>query len=485
MAMDNEKALVAGDETEGLVISVSDLHVLINSLNHYCFHAGEEKYKQEHNLESLSTDFFSVSAREDVQQFMQCVNWSLKEAQSIIVSRRLALEAASRSDRLAIEPPYTFEWIIHVLTDFADSIGWMMLSHDISWVRSQFLDVHPHSDLEHHNWKSVELVLGHLNADSDQFALATDLTSFMHIGDVFLRNTRTGTAIPYEIKEGRENERIREVFSSSTVEEFEDRLQSHIASATNPEHSFKQIERNLKQWRRMGQAATYTRSKRSSRFDLKSGDPVVVTESMLPEESWASDVQSMITGLRSDDAKLGIIDRCLFFEYGRARHTLLRERFFQYRVSETLGLSLEQADFERLHVIDVGQHTALPGFVPQSTSLLALSEENQARLLALDDYLFVYLHIPAFQQFLADNDVTLTVRNMRSSEHLASDPLMRNILGRNKVAVARHRKNSDNVDYVLAGGLLGRILLNFLAPSTIIELSLVSPVNPNEGNSLH
>jgi hypothetical protein len=63
-------------------------------------------------------------------------------------------------------------------------------------------------------------------------------------------------------------------------------------------------------------------------------------------------------------------------------------------VSEHLGLGLEEEHLKRLPVFDVAQHTGMPGYVPQSTCLRALGETNQARLLALEDYLLVYLHIP-------------------------------------------------------------------------------------------
>jgi hypothetical protein len=45
-------------------------------------------------------------------------------------------------------------------------------------------------------------------------------------------------------------------------------------------------------------------------------------------------------------------------------------------------------------MFDLARTAALPCFVPQSTNLLALGEDRQARLLALDDHLLVYLDVP-------------------------------------------------------------------------------------------
>lgn len=444
---------------------------LIATLNSFCFSAGEEKFKREQNLQELSKDFFSVTPPKLILEFFRCTNWSLKQAQEVIIGQRLQLEAARRDHRLDFEVPYTFGFMIRLLTDFADTIGWMLLRNDISAVRNMFLDIPHHSDLINHNWESIETVLADMNADPDQVALAMDLTSFMQTGDIFVRNMRTGSSVTYEVKAGVENERLGKVFSAQTAEDFEMRRKEFVSTAKNPKHALKQIERNLNQHDRASRSRIYSASGNQERVDLKTNTPAIILESNVPEKSWSRAVRECAQGLEAQDARLRVVDNCLFFEYGRGPHTRPRDYFFRYRVSDHLGLSTDLSDYSQLRIFDVAQHTSLPGFVPQSTSLAVLGEEIQSRLLALDDYLLVYLHIPALQSFLANNGVQSTIRNMRQTEQPFRDRLMQDLFGVNKVATVKKSGAPRNSEQVLAGGMIGRIILNFLMPGTLLDIA--------------
>jgi hypothetical protein len=453
-----------------LGVTVDDIRELVATLNHFCFRAGTDRFKQERDLDALPANFFQITPPDILREFFQCTNWSLKQAQEVIIRWRLDLELANRTGTLEVEEPFTFQFMICLLTDFADTIGWMLLQGDISWVRSMLLEVHPHSDLENHNWRSVEIVLADMNRDPDQIVLATDLTSFMHVGDVFVRNTATGETACFEIKSGTENTKVLDVLSAASPDEFVERLENYVSSAKNPEHAIDQVERNLKQHIRMARSMRYSETGRTERIDLKSDLPVTVRETGAEEVSWSEAVRELADGLVPDDARLAVVDGCLIFEYGRHRHTNWREAFFQYRVSRHLGLSTEPEDYTRLPVFDVGQATAIPGLVPQSTNLWSLGEELQSRLLALDDYLLVYLHVPALKTFLEAGGVSLLIRNARSGDRQLTDRLTRAVLGNNRVAVIERAGHQGVPPLGLSGGLIGRVLFNFMAPRTMLDM---------------
>src|SRR5690606_19214824 len=138
----------------------------------------------------LTPSFFIDADESKLKEFYRCTNWSLKKAQALIIKTRLMLE--ENTDSLDIEPPYTFDYLIGLLTDYADTLGWILLGQDISEVRNQFLEIKPYSKLKNHNWESVERALKYFNKDPDQITLANDLTSFMQIGDIICCNTATG-----------------------------------------------------------------------------------------------------------------------------------------------------------------------------------------------------------------------------------------------------------------------------------------------------
>ena len=472
----NEQCSVEDEGITGVVrVGAEDIRDLIASLNRYCLHAGTERFELEQGVDALPKDFFATTPPEVLREFFRCINWSYKEAQSIIVRHRLRLEAARRVDTLKIDAPYTFEFMIALLTDYADTIGWAMLQGDLSWVRTQFLEMRGHSDLAHHNWPSIQTVLTDFNKDPDQIMLASDLTSFLLVGDVFLRNTSTGQTARFEVKAGHENEHVLRLLSATSTEEFEERVAQFVGSSKNPRHAIKQVERNLKQRLRMARSNRYIESGRTERVDLKTGQPVIVRETDLPDETWSGAVRELAEGLGEVDAATGTIDGCLFFEYGTGPHTVARDLYFRYRVSQQLGLGLEEPDLRRLLVLDVAQATAMPGFVPQSTSLLQLGEECQSRLLVRDDYLVVYLHVPGLSSLARASGASLKVRNMRAADEPYRDPLIRELFGNNKVAFITNEQQGDG-EFNLAGGLMGRVLFNFLAPRSIFRVP--SPYSP-------
>lgn len=452
-------------------ITVEDVWELIVSLNHFCFHAGADKFNSQRGRASLPENFFGIASRAEVIEYFRCVNWSVKQAQSIILEKRLKWEEERRTASLDIDVPYSFEFLRNLLIDYADSIGWALLHDDISWVRSQFLDVKPSDDLNDHNWRSVQTVIDDFNRDPDQIALATDLTSFMQVGDIVMRNTVSGATSFFEVKSGTENERILNVISAGSPAEFQARLAEYVGTAPKPEHSLGQLERTLKQNLRMSRSSLYRESGGTKRFDLKTEQSVIVQESGAPEQSWSGEAKHVAEGLAPEHARLAVVDGCLFFEYGRTRHTVLRERFFQYRVSKYLGLATEEETYSRLRVFDVARYAGmLPAFRPVTTCLMALGEDVQSRLLALNDYLIVHLHVPALAEFLVSSGVPFSVRNMRVQDQPYVDPLIRHLFGNNKLPVVTFNSSKGPVDSFLTGGLMGRLLFNFLRPATIVTM---------------
>jgi hypothetical protein len=447
-------------------ISADEVRDLVASLNHLCFHAGADRFGEEFSLPKNPTKL-AQEHLEAMPDFLRWLNWSLKRAQRCIIDVRLRLEATRRAGSLEIDDPYTFEYLIRLLTDYADSIAWGLLEYDLSWVRSQFLQPTSHSDLVDHNWESIEQVLSHFNEDPDQFMFATDLTSFMHVGDVFLRNATSRQTMTIEVKSGAANERVGEILSSPSPEEFAERLDAFVAASSKPEHAIKQVDRNLKQRIRMAKAGSYRDSGNEERIDLSTDQTVIVFESET-DDRWFDAVAAFAKNLGEFDAAGGVIDECLFFEYGTGPCTPQRNLFFRHRLSRHLGLSLSEAELKALPVFDVARTLSLPCFVPQSTSLLALGEDRQSRLLALDDHLLVYLDVPLLKEMLAKYGIKLQLRNTTIEQQPFVDPLTRVVFGPNKTPFLI--RDQPDVQLSVAGGITGRILFNFMSPFALVDL---------------
>lgn len=121
-------------------------------------------------------------------------------------------------------------------------------------------------------------------------------------------------------------------------------------------------------------------------------------------------------------------------------------------------------------VFDVARMAGLPCFLPQSTNLLALGEDRQARLLALDDHLLVYLHVPLLSEMLAKYGVVLRCRNSKAADQPFLDPLSRAVFGANKIAYVTIDDPDIDVNMAILGGMTGRVILNFLSPCAIVGM---------------
>jgi hypothetical protein len=453
--------------------SASSFLAAIATLNIFCFRGGVVRYKEVYGVDLSGHKDLSLLTHDEQRNFMQCVNYSLTVAEGLIIDLRKKIEAERRLGTFVQEGPYSFGLWMAVLTDYADTIGWMMLNGDLSAVRSQFLDTHGHSDLNQHNWESVEEALAILTADPDLVALATDLTSFLNVGDVLVRNTVSGEITSIELKEGEVNGRVIHVLDAGDPEEFEKRVKEHLREVAKPDQFMKQLSRTIRQSQRAAHAGEYSKSDGRTRRDLKTGNEVGVFESDLEQPFWYPEVRAILADLKTGEAAGDIIESCLYFEYAKSPHSKKRAEDFAISASSAFGV-----DTRKVVVWDVVQLLASPGFMPQSTSLLSLGEESQTNLLLLRHSLLVALSIDRLRDELARTDVILAVRKMKQGDHELRSPLTTRLIGANKVLSVSSAKYPD-FEIGIGDGLLGRVLFNFLTPK---HIGVIPDLNLLEGN---
>ena len=443
---------------------------LIKSLNYYSFSAGSKRYERQYLAgKKLETDFFVGISEEQLRDFLRCTNWSFKKAQALIIKTRLLLEQHDDAKSLAFEAPYNYSYVIALLTDYADALGWILLSHDISEVRNQFLGIKDYSKLKNHNWESVERALKQFNKDPDQIALANDLTSFMQIGDVFCFNTATKQISRIELKEGKVNEAIGKILYSADgdFESFKRKTEAFVQASDNPRQALSQLKRNIRQQLRTMNSAAYHRSKGTKRIDIKTEKEVTIFEENRDEESWANGV---IDAIKQGGLVSGWYDRCLFFLYGKHRLNNMYDGFFRFRICEHFGLGLTPEESLELPIFNVGQQLANPTLKPQSLNLMVLGEKNQKELLAANHFLLAYLHFPALKSFLEEDGYTIYLKKVNAAEQMYSDKLMRKMFGANKIPVIE-KVDNPRAKLSILTGTWSRILFGFMAPQELINYS--------------
>ena len=152
-------------------IDRKDIQKLIKSLNKYCFSAGLNKYLKSIGAKRLTNkqlkDLFKDNNNDKVS-LGRCIHWSFKKTQKIVIDYRLKIEEAVRENDYYYEEPYTSTYVLKLLTDYADTLAWTMLEHDISAVRNFFLDYREITNLKNQNWPSIHLSLEQFNKNPNQ-----------------------------------------------------------------------------------------------------------------------------------------------------------------------------------------------------------------------------------------------------------------------------------------------------------------------------
>lgn len=125
-----------------------------------------------------------------------------------------------------------------------DAIAWQLFNYEISTLRRLYCGDEP-IDITDSNIESEITYLTQFQKDSPEgFALVSDLTSFVQIGDIVTRVPNQGIDL-IELKEGVVNERIFQLICDSTSAENSEYLESKLRSENK---SFiKHFERTVKQ----------------------------------------------------------------------------------------------------------------------------------------------------------------------------------------------------------------------------------------------
>jgi|GEM_PF-3057361 len=449
---------------------------LTNELNKYCFTAGSEKYAQEKGIGEITPDIArSIFTSKDKRiEFSAYVNWSYKEAQKIIIKERLRLEDAIKSKTLEFTKQYNQQYVIALLRDYADSIAWIMLKHDISAVRNFFLEHKKHSPLKEQNWESIQKSLDYFNKDDNQFALATDLTSFFQIGDLYCLNTKTGAHHLIEVKTGKVNDKILEAISAKDLDGFKQKSLELLRESPNPVKTSKQVARTLRQHQRAATSLKYRGYGSNKRTELRTGRDVKIHEEKRDEENWSVAVREVIEDMEKNDIKYatGWVDYCLFFAFGRKPLTNLDEAYFKHRINQHFkyGLSEEEAQ-----MIPVFRHQGMLGAPTLTPRALLYSSnlgmEHQKKLITGEEFLLVYLSIPALSHMLKENGYELKLRNMKKGDQPYNDQLMRDLFGQNKFPVVSKQVDGESYDWTILSGTWSRIIFDFMAPIEVANYS--------------
>lgn len=451
---------------------ITDSYVksLISRLNKYCFFDGSDKFRKATGMAVADLALILSWEKSKKNQYSRYVNASFKTAQKIIIKNRKAVEDFVESGKSSSSDKYDAQYVLRLLADYANTLAWAMLNQDVSEVRNQIHKIKSQSPLKHQNWESIELSLKQLNSDPDVFALSTDLTSFMDIGDIYFVNTKNGQRFQIEVKTGKTNDKVVDLITSRDKSLIDEKITNVLVGSTNPKKTLKQIQRVIRQFERGALSTELSKAKGKHRFEIDTKTKVNIFEDKRSESKWSDYLLEVVNDTKHSKVGRGWYDYCLYFSYGKKPLTAQEDFVFKYFVNDHYELGLTPEECFDIPVFHIEKMLALPMTPPNSTKFMkTLGPERQKKLMAQDEYLMVYIHIPGVKHLMNELGYELKIRNAKSNEQKYEDGIMTKLFGQNKIPVLKSLNN--DFEWSILTGTWQRILFDFMAPQELAKYS--------------
>lgn len=430
-------------------------------------------YAFSYGIENTDIDFKKYKQRSDVpksliKEFTKNCHEGFKLAQKIIINEIIYYQEVSEKlksdlkkarrnqEQKTEESIITKEKIVkHRLSTFshvADGIAWQMIGGEIHVARRFFLDPLTNTTLKHSNIEHAIEVSDKINENPEYFALISDLTNFIQIGDLLVKTSRGNQIV--ELKKGKVNSEILKFIDSlnkegKTLQDVD--LKDHFDQKT-----IKQIKRMDRQKNRMKGAFDIITTDQGidpvSKTQMRLLDPKVPTvyyhnvlsdlHLQLEKKNWAYTILEgcLHIGMYKDEA----IQMSPFII-----EQLLKEKTENYLIIDWMSIVNNVSEpifakpFKPEFIIDV-----LTGHVKV---IMGLNFEEMVRLF---------------------NAIGLETRWLTEKEtmKLKQKKVRDGLVEINKRAIAVKPKNME--EFQLYGGVISKILYDNITPSNIAETFL-------------
>lgn len=308
----------------------------------------------------------------------------------------LKIEAVLASSKAKRLPP-GFSWFLRynvaLWRRINDSLVWSLLGQRDHYIR-RLCHRKPRPSLSHANPSTIRRFLDELNSDPLTFALWSDATSCIDVGDVISQSFSGGLSGIFEVKEGKVNERILDLMTSSG--DLEAKVQQ-IASFAGEcgEKGIKQLERVVRQAERAHQVLNILETDEG--FDPYRGEHIKVLETEVALESYDDVLAEVIE--RSDEGPvLQCIDDCLWVYVDRdpAKNSKDRVRAFSEALfAQSSAIRRWTADWHSsdflVGVVPLDGNLVVPEAMPIMLRALRPEVIRDVLLGGLEDRVLLYL----------------------------------------------------------------------------------------------
>jgi hypothetical protein len=264
-----------------------------------------------------------VDRKASRESFLKACHNGFAKAQELIVIELITIQETQKNlkdnlksarrqrDRTAItkvEKEISIEnFKEHILRKLADSIAWHIIRGQKHIAKRLYLRESNRPNLKSSNLSSVINVVNSYNKENSlNFALLSDITSFVQIGDVLLSSLNVTQII--EVKEGQKN-----LEAAAIVESFNNHSthKQQIEELNLNDNLREQVQRMLRQQTRTNQATNLVNTGKGN--DPATGLPVIISDVEFPEEEYYEELGNLLCQLSPNkNCAYTVIDDSLY-----------------------------------------------------------------------------------------------------------------------------------------------------------------------------
>jgi hypothetical protein len=193
------------------------------------------------------------------------------------------------------------------LRKVVDGIAWQMIGNQLYIARRLYRGQEP-PNLHHSNFTSVQMAADHVQGtDFSRFALISDLTTFVQVGDLLIKEP-SGVFSIAEVKEGKKNEEILNFMHFAMDAKCEQALA--LFYQREGKKTFEQMLRMMRQSLRMAHVSELVANDEST--DPDSQLTIRVNKEPLQIDTYSERLSGLIDSALSKGWAIDIVDDCLF-----------------------------------------------------------------------------------------------------------------------------------------------------------------------------
>lgn len=396
-------------------------------------------------------------------EFLKSCNKGFKIAQNLIVNKTIYYQNLEKKNKVELKKVrnlkeknlelkiYNTITIIQnrlqILKHIADGIVWQIIGGQIHIARRLHTQTKGSKILTESNIKNAVEIANKINIDENKFALISDLTTIVQIGDLLIRDKyRFGVM---ELKDGEVNKEVERIINElkSNNINFND-LKSNLSAKT-----IDQINRVIKQEKKLLNAIEVINNDKGT-DPVGSGEIIVYTP-VKEIEKYHLELSKLETDIRTKNWSYTIIDRCLHIGFYKITFIQLSDNILKEILKEETNNYI---------IIDLRQ------IIYQVSEPLfgkSLSPELVLNILTGEVKVLIGLNVDKMIEYF--NLLGLESRWMTKKETMRAKESTprKGILEVNNKAISVKAK--DGKENVLMWGIFSKIFFDSITPKSIAE----------------